>query len=249
MHSRPAPRKSLDLETPAKLLGPLAHRGESDTLSTNLSDAPPIVGDLHKECLRRPVEREADDAIPSLGVAGDVCECFLNDAIRGDLDGGGERRKIVGRVERDSRPAWPPMRPLFEGADEAELVEGGRAKIVDDAAHVGDGLLCLGLQFGEERGDGLRVVDEEVHRGIVLEGEGGESRAESVVEVAAEAAALLLAGRDEPLPRPLEVGGEAGGVGGGSGLPRRSSRSLRSAGENSSPGERGETTIRPTTSE
>ena len=62
------------------------------------------------------------------------------------------------------------------------------------------------------------VVDEQA-RGLELVDDAGHRRAETVVQVAADPAALLLAGDHQPLPAGLELVGELAGARGGRRLP------------------------------
>ena len=61
-------------------------------------------------------------------------------------------------------------------------------------------------------------MGEPVAGGLDLERERRELRTEAVVQVAPQASPLLLARRDQPLARTLQVGGQAHGMGRDAGL-------------------------------
>ena len=73
---------------------------------------------------------------------GDVGECFLNDAVGGNLDRGGQRRELIRRVDRDVEPGCSLRRVVFRGitnrTDQAQFVESRRAQIVDEAPNLGE---------------------------------------------------------------------------------------------------------------
>ena len=89
--------------------------------------------------------------------------------------------------------------PLPQRRDQSELVERGGAQAVDQAAYLGD------LVAGEvgEPADHLgrlgRIGGDQVLGGLQPHGHRGQRRAEAVVEVAAQPAALLLARGDQLL--------------------------------------------------
>src|SRR6266699_1741947 len=101
---------------------------------------------------------------------------------------------------------------LAQGRYEAELVQRGWTHVVDQAADVSNRCLHVELQLGEELISSVRIVLEQVAGGVEPKREAGECRTEFVVQVASQAPTLLLASRDEPFARPLEISGEPNGV-------------------------------------
>jgi len=124
------------------------------------------------------------------------------------LDGGGQGRERDGGQDDPGQRLDLPAQRL----DQAQLVERGWAQAVDDPPDVRDGLGGRGPQGGEHPGRAVRVVRDEVARGVRLEGDAGEGGAEAVVQVVAQPPALLLARRHDLGPGALELLGERGGV-------------------------------------
>ena len=116
--------------------------------------------------------------------------------VRG-LDGDLERGAVGAPVEAGG--------VLAQGADQAQTVQCGRSQVVDEAAHVVDGGGGLGAQLGKDRHGPLRLGRRQPPGGVDLEYHPGQRRAEAVVQVAAQPAALLLARGDEALPRPGQL--------------------------------------------
>ena len=73
---------------------------------------------------------------------GDVGECFLNDAVGGNLDRGGQGREFIRRVDRDVEPVRGVRRVTFRGitnrTDQTQLIESWRAQVVDEAPDLGE---------------------------------------------------------------------------------------------------------------
>ncbi len=73
---------------------------------------------------------------------GDVNECFLNDAVGGNLDRGGQGREFIRRVDRDVEPVCGLRRVAFRGitnrTHQAQLIESRRAQVVDEAPDLGE---------------------------------------------------------------------------------------------------------------
>ena len=87
------------------------------------------------------------------------------------------------------------------------------------ASYVGDHLLHVvggGVDVGGRRG---RVAVDQQPGRLQPEHHAAERRAETVVQVAADPAALLLAGDDQPLAALLQLVGQPAGAGSGGGLP------------------------------
>ena len=103
-----------------------------------------------------------------------------------------------------------------ERADQAAVVEGGRAQVVHEPAYVGDDVLHVlagARRWSAWRGSGS-LVDEQPRR-LELVDDAAQRRAEPVVQVAADPAALLLAGDDQPLAALLQLVGQPAGAGRG----------------------------------
>ena len=106
-------------------------------------------------------------------------------------------------------------RLLAQRAAQAELVQRGRAQAVDDPAHVGDRALDAAAARSSSASAASGSLASTRRAASIVEHGAGERRAEPVVQVAAQAAALLLARGDEPLARALDLDGERDGAGGG----------------------------------
>ena len=83
--------------------------------------------------------------------------------------------------------------------DESELVERRRPEVVDHAPNIPDRGFCLRFQIHKQRIDPGGVTWQEIPGGVELEGKTGEGRAESIVQVATQAAALFFPRGDDPL--------------------------------------------------
>ncbi len=65
----------------------------------------------------------------------------LHDAVGRDLDGGGESRQSLRRLDGDVQPVRTILRGGFaNGTGEPQFVEGGRAQVVDQAADIGEAI-------------------------------------------------------------------------------------------------------------
>ena len=95
--------------------------------------------------------------------------------------------------------------PLAERGHETELVECRWSQSVDQPAYLGDLVPCLLGQLPDEVGRLGRVLGDQVAGGVEPHRHRGQRRPEPVVQVATHAAPLLLAGRDQVLPRQLEL--------------------------------------------
>ena len=151
----------------------------------------------------------------------DVGQRLLHDPVGGHLDRGGERRQLAGHVDVDPQAAvgaaalgQPLQRP-----DQPELVERRRAQAVDQAADVGDRGPQLAAQLARQRVGRRRVAaGSGCAAAPVCTVSPASCGAEAVVQVAAQPAALLLAGGDQPLAGALQVGGQPHGGDGDAGL-------------------------------
>ena len=89
---------------------------------------------------------------------------------------------------------------------------------MDEAAYVGDDVLHVPAGGGDAVLRSLGVGGDEQPGRLQLEDDAAQGRPETVVEVASDASALLLAGDDESFPALLELLGELAGPRGGGGL-------------------------------
>ena len=149
------------------------------------------------------------------GVMGDVGERLLNDAIGGNLDRGGQGREFVWRADRNVEPVRGVRRVTFRGvanrAEQTQLIQSRRAQVVDEAPDLGEGCFYVRLEFRKKRVRRFGVLIVEHPRRAHFEALRGEPGTEAVVQVAAQAAALLLPCGDEELARALQVGREPHG--------------------------------------
>ena len=143
------------------------------------------------------------------------------DPVCGHLDCCGQRRQVGRAVDDHAKVAVQLGGLLAQRADESELVERGRSKVMHEPAYVDD--RCLGLCTQLEQGlpGARRLVGELVAGAVELQRDPGERGPEPVVEVPAEATALFLASRHQPFPRPLQGLCERDGMRGDAGLPRK----------------------------
>src|SRR5262249_36785223 len=158
-------------------------------------DAAPVVCYHHLQ--RRTVMHEVERAGAgvSLCVTDNVCECLLNYAVDGNLDGGGQRWQRLRSLDSDAQ-AGPLVvgRLSTDSADEAQVIERRWAKGVDETADIGDSGLCLSDNALQQFLGPRDVGAQQIAGGLGLEGECGESRPQAIVEIAAQAASLLFAG-------------------------------------------------------
>ena len=109
---------------------------------------------------------------------------------------------------------------LAQRADQAAVVERGGPQLVHQAAYVGDHLADV-RRWSPRAALRPRLgvaVDQEPRR-LEPEHHAGQGRPETVVQVAADAAPLLLTGEDHLLAAQLQLVGHAAGPGRGRGLP------------------------------
>ena len=120
------------------------------------------------------------------------------------LDGRGQPFEVAARLALDLEPA--------DGAGEAELVEVGWPQRLDHAPDVLDRRLRLGPQLLDHRERRSVVHAQAAARQVDLQGDARQRRADAVVQVAPERAALLLARGHDALAGALQVGREPHGV-------------------------------------
>ena len=94
---------------------------------------------------------------------------------------------------------------LTNRVHETQLVQSGRAELVDEPAHVGERRPEIGARLDHQnvcRRLGLEVVS----RGSQFEHHAGERRTEAVVQIATKSPPFLLTSRHKLRPSPLKVG-------------------------------------------
>ena len=109
---------------------------------------------------------------------------LLGDPKRRDFDGGGQRREVRRRFDRDMELS---VYAILRGAlpkreEQAKFIERRRPERVDQPPDIGDGGSGLCREVGQER-VGDRVGGQAVPRGLQLEREAGELGSETVVEI------------------------------------------------------------------
>src|SRR5215469_8602297 len=132
-------RSGFDQPPSSEFLGTLAHGGEPHTVTIGGRQALPVVDDFHGHLLSA---HQANDAGMGMGMTHDVGQRFLHDAIAGHLDRSWQWRKWPSCLHGEGDAACPILREeLPNGCDQAEIIQGGRAQRVDQAANVADRLL------------------------------------------------------------------------------------------------------------
>ena len=198
----PPARRAADLAVAAELLGALAQRQQSDAGDDVGADAAAVVGDVHGQ--RRPVAREGTSARRRIGVPHDVGEGLRDDPVRRDLDRRRQPGAAVGS-DGDVDLRAHPFGLLPDRRLQPEVVEGGRAQVVDETAYVVERVGDLGPrqpdQLPRARGVGLHRVAG----GVEPQRHPAEDRPEPVVEVAADPAPVVLAAEHQPLPALLHL--------------------------------------------
>ena len=81
--------------------------------------------------------------------------------------------------------------------DQAELVESRRMELVHQLTHVDDGVRHPRADLLAERPHLLRLDIGQRDQGIGLEGDAGQERSETVMEVAPQATSFFLASGDQ----------------------------------------------------
>ena len=156
------------------------------------------------------IHRQRERAVLRIGVAHHIGQRFLGDAINRHLDRGRKRWEVLRGVERDGQTRLSVVCQLFaEGWDETELIEGWRTQFVDQATDVGDSGLYLGLQVDDQGISSKWITFEQVTGGVELKSQTSEDRTQPIMQVAAQAAALLFAGGDKIGTRLLEFACQA----------------------------------------
>ena len=130
-----------------------------------------------------------------VGVLGGVGEGLGDDEVRGGLRGRARaaQRRRVGDVDADRDRAAGGQRG--QRGVEAAVGEDGRVDAADQVAQLGERLLDLAVRV-LQGGGGLRVARRLAPGGAQLDAEGHQPLLGAVVQVALDAAALLVGGTD-----------------------------------------------------
>ena len=202
--STPPSGACLDRQRAADEQRPLAHAAQAAVLDRRAGEAATVVGDAQDDAVVAGLERDRDAA--RLGVAGDVRQALLRDAIDGELDLRRElrqrRRELA--LDADARDARERGRQLGQRADQAEVLEHLRPQLARDPPHLVEraahrllGLVELVAMLGRGLGDRVQLQQHP-----------GQHLADLVVQVAGDADPLgLLGGEHAPaalLPFALE---------------------------------------------
>ena len=98
-HASSSGGKALNDARPTEFDRALAHRTESNSSPALRHQPDAVVGDLELESV---IEPEANVTDTRLGMMRDIGQRLLRDTICGYLDGGGQRRQPVRRIDDDA---------------------------------------------------------------------------------------------------------------------------------------------------
>ena len=161
-----------------------------------------------------PARGQPDRAVGGSGVSDRVGHRLRGDPVGGDLDGGRQLGEgavgldgHLGRAGGAEPVPGQPQRP-----DQAELVDRGGSQAIDETTDVADRAGDLGPELGQQLLGMVRVRAQLALGSLGAHPDRRQRRTQAVVQVAAQAPALLLAGRDDPLPRCPQVVGQDGRV-------------------------------------
>ncbi|ALE79024.1 hypothetical protein WY02_11940 [Pseudonocardia sp. AL041005-10] len=203
---------------PAELRGPFAHRQRPHPGDDVGRDPATVVDDLHHQEAGPTGQPDAGGA--GGGVPHHVRQGLGRDPVRGHLHRGGQGRPLAlldhghGQTGR-GRAA----RQLAQRTRRAELVERGWSQVVHQAAHVRQHRGDINGRRLQHPVRGHRIGPGQVPGGLDPQGDRPERGTETVVQVATQPAALLLAGGHQRRPVQLQAGRELVGPGRRRGLP------------------------------
>ena len=155
---------------------------------------------------------------------GGVAHGLHGDAVRRHLGGRGQSGQARGRVDEhiESRAAHRnALGLLAECGDETQLVEGRGSQVVHEPTDVVDRFDRLPLEVREQVLRPVGITVDKAGRDVQSEPHAGQGRTEPVMQVPAEAAALLLAGLHQAGARSAQRIGEARGEDRGTGGSRK----------------------------
>jgi len=147
-------------------------------------------------------------------MAHNVGQGFLNDAKGCDLNGGRERRQMFWRGKGYTHVATLLSRDgMFTNSrDQAKFIEHRWTQGIDQAADIGNGRANLPFERLQQCYCFLGLLSHQVAGGIDTLGQAGQGGTKSIMEIAAQPAALFLPGRDQSFARTLEIDGQLDGV-------------------------------------
>ena len=136
-----------------------------------------------------------------------VGHCLDHDPVGGDLDSGRQRGQVVRGVHarRQAGADGQPLDGLGARTGKAELIQGRRTQPFDQAPDIDHGAADLLAEVAQLTGGAVGARREQCPRGLGLECQPGQRRADAVVQVPAQAAPFFLPGQDEPFPGALQV--------------------------------------------
>ena len=204
-HLDPAAGCLLDRERAADEQRPLAHAAQAAVLNRCAGEAAAVVGDTEDDAVVAALERDRHTA--RLGVAGDVRQALLRDAVDGELDLRRQRRQR-GReltLDPDAGDARERGRKLGQRTHQAEVLEHLRPQLARDPPHLVERAAHRLARLVERVAMLRRGVGDRVQ----LQQHPGQDLADLVVQVARDPDPLgLLGGEHTPaalLPFALEA--------------------------------------------
>ena len=157
------------------------------------------------------LHRELDVDVRPAGVPNSVGQRLLRDPVRGQLDGGRQPRLGVARAPGAPSGCRPrPSRSacsLMAASSPSSSSWAGRSPSTSSGGRDHRGLQVDSISRSSRWGLRIVLLDQ-ARRETGLQGETGQGRAELVVQIRAQPAALLLADADQPAPSRLELVGE-----------------------------------------
>lgn len=154
-------------------------------------------------------------------MTGDVGHCLGGDDVRGDLHRRGQAVDAAVSPELKGAPtATSSVEPIgveADGLDKTNFFDHGRGESMDEPAGVGHQLAGFALDRCQERRR-RRGGIQEVGDRFKLHDDAHQGGSQTVVQVAAQTAPLLLDGLQQPGPGPLQLGRQEHGLGGDGGL-------------------------------
>ena len=206
-----------DRAGPAQLLGPVPHRADTDAGARGRGEPVPSSRITSSSASGR--RRSVTVTARAAAVPDRVVHRLDGDPVRRHLDRGREARRRRPRPPSTSATVEPSCDSvvvlvglLAQRGDEPELVERGRPQAVDqpaDLADVGLGLVGELTERAARASGSRRTRSRATSSRISVAASDGP---QTVVQVATQAPALLLARRDEPLAAALELAAAGQGL-------------------------------------
>jgi hypothetical protein len=102
------------------------------------------------------------------------------------------------RVVTAHRIEW--LRVLADRADEAQLIQPGRAQVINDAPDIPDNSMGRLAELRQQFTGTAGILADQDGRDFELHGEGGQRWPKPVMEIPAEPATFFFPGEDQLLP-------------------------------------------------